>query len=173
MLNQPTCYLAPKLEARMIGHMQYGVFAVQPIKKDELIAMWGGEVVTGPNFDTLPDRLRRLSIQIEDQLFLVALNEGPADYVNHSCDPNAGLRGQIGLYAMRDIASGEQVTFDYAMSDSTDYDEFTCQCGAPNCRGRFSGDDWRNPELWARYEGYFSPYLQQRIDKLKRGDSAE
>lgn len=171
MLNQPTCYLAPSCEARMIGHMQYGVFAINPIPQDELIAVWGGEVVTRQALDALPDRLRRLSIQVEENLFLVALSEGPGDYVNHSCAPNSGLRGQIVLVAMRDIVPGEQVTFDYAMSDGSDYDEFECNCGAPNCRHRVSGRDWRNPELWARYDGYFSPYLARRIERLKRGET--
>lgn len=155
----------------MIGHMQYGVFALRPIHKDELIAVWGGKVVTRATLDTLPDRLRRLSIQVEEDLFLVALHEGPADYVNHSCDPNCGLRGQIALVALRDIAPGEQVTFDYAMSDGSDYDEFECGCGAPICRGRVTGRDWRLPELWTRYHGYFSPYLARRIERLKRGES--
>ncbi len=168
MLNQPTCYLSPKATARLKSHREYGVYAVEPISKDELLAMWGGEVVTQENFETLPERLRRLSIQVEENLFLVALNEGPGDYVNHSCEPNGGLSGQIGLVAMRDIAAGEEITFDYAMSDGSDYDEFQCECGAPNCRGTVRGTDWRNPELWKKYDGYFSPYLARRIEKLKR-----
>lgn len=171
MLNQPTCYLSPKCEARATGHLQYGVFATEPIAQGERLAVWGGEVVEQAAFDTLPDRLRRLSIQIEEGLFLVALNEGPADYVNHSCDPNGGLSGQIVLVAMRPIQAGEEITFDYAMSDVTDYDEFPCHCGAPNCRGVIRGDAWRDPALWARYDGFFSPYIQRRIERLKRGES--
>lgn len=171
MLNQPTCYLAPNATARLKSHREYGVYAVQPIAKGELIAMWGGEVAPQETFNTLNERLKRLSIQIEEGLFLVALNEGPADYVNHSCDPNAGLNGQIALVAMRDIAPGEEITFDYAMSDVTDYDEFQCECGAPNCRGVVRGTDWRNPALWEKYAGYFSPYVQRRIDRVKRGEA--
>ncbi|HZQ10041.1 MAG TPA: SET domain-containing protein-lysine N-methyltransferase [Anaerolineae bacterium] len=173
MLNQPTCYLSPRAKARLKTHREYGVYARERIQKDEMIAVWGGEVVTQEKFDTLPDRLRRLSIQVEENLFLVALNEGPADYVNHSCDPNAGLSGQIVLVAMRDIAPGEEITFDYAMSDVTDYDEFQCDCGAPNCRGYFRGTDWRNPALWKKYAGYFSPYIQRRIERLQRGEPVE
>lgn len=172
MLNQPTCYLSPKATARLKSHREYGVYAVEPIPKDELLAMWGGEVVTQETFETLPERLRRLSIQVEENLFLVALNEGPGDYVNHSCDPNGGLSGQIGLVAMRDIARGEEITFDYAMSDGSDYDEFQCECGAPNCRGTVRGTDWRNPALWEKYAGHFSPYLERRIQKLKRGKTS-
>ncbi|MDL1897866.1 SET domain-containing protein [Anaerolineae bacterium CFX7] len=171
MLNHPTCYLSPKCEARAIGHMLYGVFAREPLEKNERIAVWGGEVLTRANFDALPDRLRRLSVQIEEGLFLVALHEGPADYINHSCNPNAGMDGQIVVVAMRPLAAGEQICFDYAMTDGSDYDEFECHCGAPNCRHHVTGRDWRKPELWERYAGYFSPYLARRIEKLKRGET--
>jgi hypothetical protein len=73
---------------------------------------------------------------------------------------------------MRDIGPGEEITFDYAMSDGSGYDEFACACGAATCRGRVTGEDWRLPALWRRYEGYFSPYLQRRIDTLRREQAA-
>ena len=34
-------------------------------------------------------------------------------------------------------------------------------------RGSGDGNDWAQPELWTRYAGHFSPYLQRRIDQLK------
>jgi len=93
----------------------------------------------------------------------------PADYVNHSCQPNAGLSGQIVLLALRDIAAGEEVCYDYATSDSCPYHEFECACGSPQCRGWVTGSDWKRPELWERYADYVSPYLQRRIALLKQG----
>ena len=30
---------------------------------------------------------------------------------------------------MRDILAGEELCFDYAMTDTNDYDEFVCACG--------------------------------------------
>jgi hypothetical protein len=60
------------------------------------------------------------------------------------------------------------VTIDYAMCDGTAYDEFDCACGASTCRGRVTGADWRDPVLWERYAGYFSPYLERRIAALRR-----
>ena len=117
----------------------------------------------------LPVELQQHTIQVEEDLYLASLYpDEPPDYINHSCNPNTGLNGQITLVAMRDIAPGEEVTFDYAMADGTPYDQFVCHCGAANCRGRVAGDDWRNPELWERYAGYFAPYLQRRIERLKR-----
>jgi hypothetical protein len=67
---------------------------------------------------------------------------------------------------MRDIAPGEELSFDYAMCDASDYDEFRCLCGAATCRGVVSGSDWRDPVIQARYTGWFSPYLVRRIAAL-------
>jgi hypothetical protein len=76
------------------------------------------------------------------------------------------LSGQITLVAIRDIEPNEEVCFDYAMSDSSDYDEFECHCGTTSCRTKVTGLDWKLPELQRRYRGYFSPYLQRRIDRM-------
>jgi hypothetical protein len=126
--------------------------------------MWGGDIVVGEKLGALSPTARRHSVQVEENLYLVPHHlPEPADFVNHSCDPNAGLSGQITLVAMRDIQPGEEITYDYAMSDGSPYDEFTCSCGSRHCRGHVSGEDWRRLELWQRYAGYFSPYLQRRI----------
>jgi uncharacterized protein len=85
------------------------------------------------------------------------------DFVNHSCAPNAGLAGQMALVALRSIRAGEEVCYDYAMSDGSDYDEFACSCGTSMCRGKVTGRDWRLSELQERYEGHFSPYLHRRM----------
>lgn len=108
-------------------------------------------------------------IQVDEELYLLtAEKKEPNDCFNHSCEPNLGFTGQIGLMAMRDIEAGEQLTFDYAMSDGGPYDEFDCQCGMPACRHRVTGNDWKRPELWVKYEGFFSSYLARRIEKLRK-----
>jgi hypothetical protein len=140
------------------------VIARDAIAKGELIVVWSGTLVSGEELNGMPQTVRRYSLQVEENQYLVSLSDcEPPDYVNHSCDPNAGLSGQIALVAMRDIERGEEITYDYAMSDGSPYDEFACSCGTPHCRGHVSGEDWRRAELWQRYAGYFSPYLQRRI----------
>ncbi len=167
MSIQPSSYLSARLQGRPKANGNgNGIFALEPLKKGELLAVFGGVVYQAEAFAALPDRERSLSIQVEENLFLVPERIGAGDYVNHSCDPNAGLSGQIVLVAMRDIQPGQEVCFDYAMSDTTPYDEFKCQCGAANCRGRVTGSDWRIPALQQRYAGYFTPYVQRRIDAL-------
>lgn len=167
MSIQPSSYLSPKLEARPKTHGN-GIFALETILKDELIAVFGGSVYPWEAFNTLPERERSLSLQVEVNLFLVPEHIDSGDYVNHCCDPNAGLLGQIALVAMRQIEPGEEVCFDYAMSDSTPYDEFECECGSPHCRGRVTGSDWRIPALQERYAGYFTPYIQRLIAEQHR-----
>jgi hypothetical protein len=167
--GRPNSYLSPNLEGRQLSEKGgRGVFACAPIRAGEIVAVWGGDVVTGEELARLPqNRLTSLAVQVDENLYLVTTKEGPGDWINHSCNPNAGLRGQITLVAMRDITPGEEVCIDYAMTDGSPYDEFECACGAPDCRGRVGGDDWRNPALWEKYAGFFSPYLQRRIERLK------
>ncbi len=162
-------YLSPRLEVRPAPEKGgQAIFARTALKKNEVLAVWGGQVSTLEQVLALSREQQGHTIQIEEGLYLTPIDmEEPADFINHSCSPNAGICGQITLVAMRDISPGEEITFDYAMADGSSYDEFDCACGAITCRGRVSGNDWKRAELWARYDGYFSAYLQKRIDKLR------
>lgn len=170
----PCSWLSPKLESRTnLEKGGNGVYALESMKKGELVAMFGGAVLTGAQLSEVSETLVSLSIQVDEDLYLVTRIPGTGDHVNHCCEPNAGLQGQIALVAMRDIAIGEELTFDYAMSDSSDYDEFTCACGAESCRGKVTGNDWKLPELWQKYDGYFSPYLAHKIEELKSANGKD
>lgn len=167
-IQLPFSYLSPKLEMRSCPEKGgYGVFAREFVHNGELLTVWGGMIVTEAKLDELPTDLTTHGIQVEESVYMVPLGEHEAaDYFNHSCSPNAGMSGQISLVAMRDIQPEEEVCFDYAMSDSSDYDEFDCHCATANCRKKITGNDWKLPELQRRYQGYFSPYLARRIDTL-------
>lgn len=170
MADNHSGYFSPKLFVRQDADKGgYGVYAREAISAGELLVIWGGDIVTGEQLHQLPDYQQVHGIQVEENVYQVPTVENdPADLINHSCAPNAGLSGQIALVAMRPIAPAEEVTFDYAMSDGSPYDEFECGCGTSTCRRYVTGDDWRRPELQKRYAGYFSPYLQKRIDRLER-----
>jgi len=63
---------------------------------------------------------------------------GPGCFVNHSCDPNAGIqksRNRLYLFAAKRIAAGAEITIDYSTTLGDD-DIWTmrCKCGHPRCR---------------------------------------
>ena len=159
-------YLTPKAEVRPSGATGIGSFALDPIAEGEVLAAFGGWVADAGRFAQLDPITQCLSIQIDEGLYLVSPQGTDGDRVNHSCDPNGGMRGGGVVVAMRDIAVGEELSFDYAMSDGSDYDEFECECGTALCRGKVTGHDWMETELQRRYRGFFSPYLARRISSL-------
>jgi SET domain-containing protein len=171
--RHPHCpsFISPKLEVRPNpAKGGYGLFAAEPIQPDELLLVWGGGIFTYEAYLQVPESRRAHFVQVEEDLYLGNPDEPEAgDYINHSCSPNAGLHGQIAVVAIGAIQPGAEICFDYAMSDGSPYDEFECGCGAPDCRGRVTGEDWKRADLQQRYAGYFSPYLQRRIERMRQG----
>lgn len=151
-----------------------GVFASAPIAAGERVAIFGGDIMHIDEILQMPDSMQAYAMQIEERFVLAARgDQSPedTDFFNHSCDANCGFRGTVFLVAMRDIQAGEELTFDYAMVVSQAPGtkvvfSMQCQCGASRCRGAITENDWQRPELRERYRGFFSQYLQERIQKL-------
>jgi len=160
-------YLSPKAEKGRPSAIEgRGLVATAPIAAGELVAVKGGHLVGTATLHTLDERLQNTEIQIAEGLHLVAMSDEEYEpvmlFVNHSCEPNVGIAGNIVLVAMRDIAAGEELTIDYAMFDTLD-DGMACRCRSAACRGTIRGSDWQRPELQARYAGYFSWHVERRI----------
>ena len=164
----PFTWFSKKVEKRSSAIEGRGLFAIDPIESNEIVVVKGGHVFDRATRDVLEETLGPAEIQIEDDLFIgpMALDEREASmmHLNHSCEPNLGLVGQISYAAMRRIEPGEELTFDYATGDD-DLWEMACQCGAPSCRGTISGKDWQHKALQEKYSGWFAPYLQRKIDR--------
>lgn len=100
------------------------------------------------------------------------------DLVNHSCDPNAGLRftGEgVFLVAIRDIAAGEEVTWDYSTTLTESNWHMICGCRSANCRrviGNFETIDPERQQFY-RARNLVAPYLRRRdaveVGKRVRG----
>ncbi len=167
-------WLTDATEVRPAGEKGWGSYAIAPIPAGTTVAGFGGYVVPRVVLDSLPEERASRSIQMDDDLYLLSSDTPePGDMFNHSCDPTCGLMGANVLVAMRDIAPDEELTFDYATCDGSDYDEFDCLCGTAACRGTVTGADWRRPELHAKYAGWFSPYLARRIARLAQESTVD
>jgi len=143
------------------------LFATGDFVRGEVVAVKGGHIVTREQLREITPRLGPVEIQIDHNLFIAPVTdeerEGSMLYSNHSCDSNLGMCGSIMFVAMRNIKAGEELTHDWCVTDDDDY-SVQCNCGSPKCRGTLTGKDWQRPELQARYAGYFSWYLQRKID---------
>jgi SET domain-containing protein len=163
-------YFSPKVEKRTSSIDGRGLFAKGAIKAGEVVVVKGGYVLTRAQRDAISKELGPSEIQITDDLFIGPNSknerEGGMMHLNHSCEPNLGVQGQVVYVALRDIGAGEELTFDYAMTDD-EPSEMKCRCGARSCRGTITGFDWRKPDLQNKYDGYFSWFIQRRIDALR------
>ena len=108
-----------------------GVFANRDIREGEVILTFGGPIIDfaetkrrGP-WECMP-------LQIgQDQYFDT---RPPGIFVNHCCEPNAGIRHDRDLVALRAIREGEQVFFDYSTTMEEQSFTMNCGCGTPRCR---------------------------------------
>jgi SET domain-containing protein len=172
MSSSPLSFRSPKTEVRESSIHGQGLFASAGIAQGEVVAIKGGHIISGEQKHKITSQLGPVEIQIGDGLFIAPITpeerEGSMLYTNHSCEPNMGVRGEITFVAMRDIAAGEELTHDWAMTDDDDY-SVDCHCGAASCRGTLTGKDWQRPELQKRYHGYFSAYLAGKISPDGQG----
>lgn len=156
-----------------------GVFATRPIatgevilRTDDSIAVERDDPVLGKLIGSEPDPCDYLPDGT------VILMQSPERYINHGCDPNVyihTLEKDRFILAMRDIAAGEELLFDYAI-DVVGGDWLDCLCGAPNCRGRHRSDFFSLPVAkQLEYLPYLGiPFVQvhrQRILELLQSEA--
>jgi hypothetical protein len=173
MKSGAASWVSPKVEVRSVGGKGIGSFAKQPIAAGEIVVMQGGRIIGSTTLTTGSYKpFAYHCFQVDKGLYICPLEPTQEALdgilqVNHSCEPTCGIRGQIALVAMRDIKAGEEITYDYAMTDVADgdpeWEPMACSCGARNCRKTITGSDWKLPDLQEKYKGYFSDYLQRLI----------
>ena len=165
-------YFSHKVEKRASSIEGRGLFSKYSIEKGEIVVVKGGYILTKNQPNEIGKELGPSEIQITENLFIGPTTEkereGGMMHLNHSCEPNLGLQGQIVYVALRDIGIDEELTFDYAMNDDDPNEIMKCQCGAESCRRVITGVDWKRPEIQSKYNGYFSWFIQRRIDATKK-----
>lgn len=119
------------------GKYGRGNFATKDIKEGETIVFIRGKRVSGPELDEAvqqdflgPDD----DLQLGEGRYLII--DKPDIYFNHSCEPNAGIRGENELFAIRNITKGEEIVSDYSsVVGKHSTWQMACKCGSGNCRG--------------------------------------
>ncbi len=115
-----------------------GVYTTTAIRKNARVAEYTGHPITKDKADELYEN--------SPITYLFGLGDGAkvidghamAMFINHSCRPNcetSEIRGRVWIKALRDIAPGEELTYDYCLYDGADDDHAHCNCGTRHCRG--------------------------------------
>jgi uncharacterized protein len=153
--------LRPLFEARAVPGGR-GVFACRPIAASTRLFGeddWADEAERR-SFSTLsPQQLSELKPPLRAMFLRYAYNTAPdritgtfrpeavrhpVNFINHGCDPNAGYDGTDDIIALRSIGADEEIRMDYGTFTFSFDHEFDCRCGAPWCRRRVTGNDWRD-----------------------------
>jgi hypothetical protein len=75
------------------------------------------------------------------------------------------------MVARRDIAVDEELTYDYATSESLlESLDMNCLCGSANCRKRITGDDFKSAALRTTYEGHRLSYMDALLAASERNE---
>lgn len=156
--------LHPNIEVRRSTIQGTGIFAKDFIKEGEVVWHETPEererqyLVTFDELRKLPEKEQeeylRYAYQVGPELYSGRKHnkpEDPADYTNHSCDANTWFVNDHTMTARRDIMPGEEVTYDYATSETDENFFMACGCGAANCRKLIRGTDHLLPEVRTAY----------------------
>lgn len=130
----------------------FGLRATKDISAGEFVYEYVGEVIDEPTFK---ERTAVYTTQGVKHFYFMMLQKGEfidatakgglGRFCNHSCAPNGhvekwvvGKHLRMGIFASRNIAHGEEVTFDYNV-DRYGAEAQACYCGEPNCVGFLGG----------------------------------
>ena len=77
------------------------------------------------------------TVQIGNQTHLL---EETLSAINHSCEPNVHIdTTSMQIRQIRDIRTGDEVTFFYPSTEWTMHRPFKCTCNSPGCLGYIAG----------------------------------
>jgi len=164
-LKFPHRWITPNAKSFNSNIHGLGATTIKSIKKAETIAFLGGIIIPRSEIKKYWDKMGHVGIQIDDEFFICPPNREElikTGVFNHSCEPNCGISGNIKIIAIRDIKPGEELTFDYAFTESF-FEPFKCNCRTLTCRKVIKPDDWKDLKLQRKFYKYFSDYLRNKM----------
>lgn len=149
-----------------------GVFAGRDIKIGEVIHILSGERMS---LDEFARRIKSKKEFIDDPFQIgrrtyIDLDEFSRT-INHSCDPNGGIRKTSELFALRDVKKGEEITYDYSSTIAPTRWHMKCKCGSKNCR-KILGDVLSIPKKQLKkYKelGALQKYMKPLLKEVETG----
>ncbi len=149
------------VEVRDTPHKGKGLFLKHDVKKDTILASFDADIHYAKRASELSLPVRDRGIQCGEYFYR---DSYLIQFINHSCEPNAGVHGLFDIVAMDNLKAGTEINFDYAMSEDSDWElpNGACKCGTPTCRGKVGS--YKNLPLSkkAEYWDYTSDWLKEK-----------
>ena len=120
-----------------------GCYTMAPIRKGSRVVEYTGPRIPKDEADAKYENSPTTYLFGVGNGRTVIDGHGTAMFINHSCDPNCesdSVDGRVFIIALRNIAAGEELTYEYNLHDSGDEDA-DCYCGAKQCRGTMFSEE--------------------------------
>ena len=143
-----------------------GIFANEDIKRGELIDFVKGKIHHLKVLTKRESHSHPNWIGVSKYTWLDPMP--PYKFLNHSCNPSAGIKGRISVYAIRNIKKGEEVTIDYATTEIDPLWEMRCLCGETTCRKIIRSLQSLPKQLYAAYVPYIPTYFRKKYLELRQ-----
>ncbi len=133
-----------------------GIILQQNVKKNETIFIFKGKEIcyTGGVWRQGPNWL-----QVGYVRWIESAIGSPGRYLNHSCSPTAGVHGRNTIVAMRPLKRGEEITIDYALSETYPLWHMRCRCKSSNCRKFVKPYQDLSDQRKTKFISYTSKYI--------------
>ena len=114
-----------------ICELGFCVIARRNINKGEYIFTFKGKVIDFSETKRKGEQ-ECMPIQFGENQYVDT--EAPGKYINHSCEPNAGIVNNFDLIALEDIAIHTEIRFDYSTTMDENSYKMQCKCRKKTCR---------------------------------------
>ena len=130
-----------------------GLFAGKSLERNEVVFFARGKTIALVVDTKKASMSYPNAIGLSKQRWLDPASSNPLPYLNHSCDPNLGIRGARTFVALRDIDKDEHLTLDYSITECDPLWtlEKKCVCGTKLCRGTIRSIQFLPKHIFKKY----------------------
>ncbi|XP_067354003.1 histone-lysine N-methyltransferase ASH1L isoform X1 [Channa argus] len=134
----------------------WGIRTKEPLRSGQFIIEYLGEVVSEQEFrsrmmEQYFSHSGQYCLNLDSGMVIDSYRMGnEARFINHSCEPNCEMQKwsvngvyRIGLFALKEITSGTELTYDYNFHSFNTEEQQVCKCGSESCRGIIGGKSQR------------------------------
>lgn len=141
-----------------------GIIANQDIKKGDTVFVIKGKLVHWTVNNQKDSLYGSVWIGMSKHSWIDP--DEPAVFLNHSCEPNCGIKGRLKVVALKDIRAREEITIDYSITEMDRLWYMKCDCGSKNCRKIIRSIQFLPKKIYNKYAPCVPTYFMKVYNRL-------